>query len=73
MEFPISECPYCGNDEVSVRCKIVGKCSYNIKLDGSHDAYNGEMYDYTILKPMQKYAYCNRCGKRLFKHEHITF
>lgn len=73
MEFPITECPYCGNDEVSVKCRVSGYCSYNIKLDGSHDAYNGELYDLMHLKPISKYAYCNNCGKRLFKHEYVFF
>lgn len=73
MYFPITKCPYCGNDEVSVKCRISGECNYNIKLDGSQDAYNGGMCDYAILKPKSKYAYCNNCGKRLFKHGYITF
>lgn len=71
-KFPMKECPNCGNDEIYIKSKIIGECLYNIKLDGSHDAYNGEMYDYTHLKPMSKYAYCNECGKRLFKHNFLT-
>ena len=72
MDFPIKKCPYCGNDEVMVKCKISGECEYNICLDGTHTAYNGEMYDYVYLKPMSKYAYCNNCGKRLFEHKHYS-
>ena len=72
MQFPITECPNCGNNEVSIKCKIVGECEYNLRLDGTRNAYNGEMYDHTVLKPTRKYAYCNNCGKRLFKHNYIT-
>lgn len=72
MQFPITECPYCGNDEVKIKCKISGECEYNLCLDGTNNAYNGEMYDHTMLKPMGKYAYCNNCGKRLFEHKQFT-
>lgn len=72
MEFPITECPYCGNNEIKIKCRITGDCEYNLKLDGTADAYNGEMYDTVILKPITKYAYCNNCGKRLFKHNYKT-
>ena len=73
MEFPIDKCPYCNNDEIMIKCRIVGQCNYNISLDSKKTAYNGEMYDYTTLKPMSKYAYCNQCGKRLFKHNEVVF
>ena len=72
MNFPITECPHCGNNEVKIKCKIHGECEYNLRLDGSNDAYNGEMYDTATLKPMTKYAYCNDCGKRLFKHGYFS-
>ena len=72
MEFPITECPKCGNKEIKIKCRISGECEYNIRLDGSPNAYNGEMYDNTVLKPMGKYAYCNNCGKRLFAHGYNT-
>ena len=67
MQFPIKECPKCGNDEFYIKARISGICYYNVKLDGSPDAYNGEMYEGTDLTPIAKYAYCNNCNKRLFR------
>lgn len=31
MQFPITECPYCGNDEIKIKCKISGECEYNLR------------------------------------------
>ena len=66
-KFPIEKCPHCGNDEIYIIARISGTLSYNYKLDGSNDAYNGEMYEATKLTRISKYAYCNNCNKRLFK------
>ena len=71
-DFPINKCPSCGNTEIMIKCSITGICEYNISLDNKKTAYNGEMYDYTHLKPISKYAYCNNCNKRLFKHNFQT-
>ena len=65
--FPIKECPYCGYDEIYVKATYSGSCNYHIKLDGSLDAYNGEMFDYANMKIKSKYAFCSNCDKKLFK------
>ena len=66
-KFPISECPHCGSDEIYVKATYSGNCDYHMKLDGSLEAYNGEMYDYATMKIRSKYAFCSDCDRKLFK------
>ena len=67
MTYPITKCPKCGNDEFYVKMRISGVCRYNVALDGSLNACNGEMYENTNTTLIGKYAYCNNCEKRLFE------
>lgn len=66
-DYPIKECPHCGNDEFYVKQRVSGLIDYNYRLDGSLGAYNGEFLDNLNYKTISKYAYCNNCDKRLFK------
>nr|WP_295681177.1 hypothetical protein [uncultured Lachnoclostridium sp.]DAD78569.1 MAG TPA: MqsA [Caudovirales sp. ctCiv1] len=66
-DYPIKECPHCGNDEFFVKQKVSGNIEFNYKFDGSRDAYNGEYVDSLNYTTISKYAYCNNCRKRLFK------
>ena len=64
---PDMVCPYCGSEEFFVKQSITGTCEYNMRFDmNNRDVYNGELYEGTVTKLIGKYAYCNRCFKRLF-------
>lgn len=66
-EYPIEECPDCGNDEFYVKQRVSGVIRYNYRLDGIMDTYNSEYIDHLKHTTISKYAYCNNCNKRLFK------
>lgn len=61
-------CPYCGSEEYYIKQYAHGSINYNVRFDGK-EADNGEMYDLLTIKNTSKYAWCNECGKRLFKLE----
>ena len=67
MNFPIKECPHCGNDEIYLKVRYSGEANYNMRLDGELGAYNGELYYYAVMRPKSRYAYCNNCERKLFK------
>lgn len=64
---PDMVCPYCGNEEFFIRQRYKGTCEYNMRFDGGIDVENGAMYENASHQNTGKYAYCNNCGKRLFK------
>lgn len=67
MNFPITECPHCGNDEIYLKVRYSGESDYNMKLDGSLGADNSMLFNTAWMKPKSRYAYCNNCDKKLFK------
>ncbi|OCN01020.1 hypothetical protein A7X67_01560 [Clostridium sp. W14A] len=65
---PIDRCPHCGStDGYYTKEQVHGSIQYMYNFDGT-EADNGELYDY-LNYTGGKYAYCLRCGKRLFKME----
>lgn len=63
---PIDNCPHCGSDEgFYTKVQVSGTTRYCYNYDGS-EAENSELYESCSHKG-GKYAYCLKCGKRLFK------
>jgi ribosomal protein L37E len=62
----IKECPYCRNDEYIIKQSYSGTCDYGMRFD-DQEADNGEMWDNASFKNTSKYAWCRKCGRRLFK------
>lgn len=71
---PDMVCPYCGNEEFFIKESYKGTCEYNMRFDmDNRDVENGEMHEGTMYKPIGKYAYCNKCRKRLFPISELPF
>lgn len=68
IDNSIKSCPYCGSEEYYIRQSFKGTCNYYIRFDGK-ETDNGSMYENSSYKNISKYAWCSKCGKRLFKLE----
>lgn len=64
--YPLQECPKCGHDEFYVKQSFKGTCDFIQRFDGE-DVDNGHMHDNTRYRYISKYAYCNKCNKKLFE------
>lgn len=65
---PIDRCPHCDSTEgYYTKEQARGVINFRYNFDCS-EAENGEMYD-NLSYSGGKFAYCLRCGKRLFKME----
>ena len=65
---PFQKCPYCCYDEFMTKEYISGYTHYYYRFDGD-EADNGEMYEDTTMRPVGVYAYCAKCGKKLFPYK----
>ncbi|UIS74566.1 hypothetical protein [Morganella phage Mecenats66] len=63
LKKPIPRCP-CGHTEFVVKSRVSGAVYTRHYIDGSGEAYNGEMWDTVITHP-NKTAHCDRCGRNL--------
>ena len=66
----MDQCPYCGSTAgYYTKDYIYGSSWFNYSFDGSY-ADNSCMYDCLTRRP-GRVAYCQECGKRLFKIEEM--
>ncbi|WP_110954759.1 hypothetical protein [Anaerosinus massiliensis] len=66
MDSKMTECPHCGHDKYYTKARISGVVYYKERFDGE-EVDNFDVYDGTSTKLISKYAYCDNCGKKLFK------
>jgi hypothetical protein len=68
----LTECPYCGHDEFSVRYQYSGKGIKHRRFDGEESIENASdnsgMFDQMKLMP-GKLAYCTQCDKPIARYE----
>lgn len=64
--FPIRECPGCGNTVFTVRQKISGYGKYYVNME-TEEVDCSALYDGLQYENTGKYAVCTKCGKKLFK------
>lgn len=63
----LTECPFCGYDELYVRQHAEGTIKYHFSFDGS-EADNTDMYS-TLRVTGGKNVYCSQCNKFLGNRE----
>lgn len=64
--FPIKQCPKCGEKLFTIRQYIHGYGEYYVDLE-TGEIESTELHSGLIYKNIGKYAICTSCGKRLFK------
>ena len=65
-KFPITECPKCGENYITIRQRISGIGEYYVNLE-TGEVESTQLHDGLNYKNIGKYAVCTNCGKRLFK------
>jgi rubredoxin len=69
LDKNIKSCPSCGSEEYYIKQKYEGTCNYVLRFDGLDSQNNCDMHASARYENTSKYAYCNKCKKRLFKIE----
>jgi hypothetical protein len=61
-------CPYCGNDKYYIKYKFSGTGRHYSRFDGKEISNSG-IDDSSQSVKINKYAWCSKCHKKLFKIE----
>lgn len=69
LENPsIKECPYCGCEDYYHHQFMSGSGVYYSRFDGDNTKVeNGDIHGCLSYTPTGKFAYCNDCGKKVFR------
>ncbi len=62
----ITKCPYCGHNEFYIKMRYSGTGFFYHSFDGK-PAENSGMYDCITSSTVGKFAYCPKCGKKVFR------
>lgn len=66
MNKKMTQCPYCGSEEYFIKQQASGRMLWRMRFDGE-EADNATYYESLNVENESDYAWCSKCGKRLFK------